>query len=245
MKNIVCPICNIDDTSLLFVKDTYNVVACKKCKLVYVNPQPDDSVLNDLYEKSYGEFYIRNPTKMKSKFRDAGRDINRLGKLKRLPHGKLLDVGCSYGYLVKTAHDLGWEAMGVDLSENAIDFSRNSYAINVQVGDIYTVDTFDHFDFITMFDVIEHVRNPVDYLKKAYSLLNNGGYLIIGTPDVSHYKARNTSWSDYQPPKHLFYFDRNTLRRACEMAGFTFVKKYIRSPFRATLKAVFQKSPHQ
>lgn len=241
MNNILCPICKVDETNLLFVKNDYQLVKCCKCNLIYVNPQPSDDVIHNYYQDNYGEMYIHSPRKMKSKFRDARRDINRLIKLKKIPKVKFLDVGCSYGYIVKTAYDYGWEASGIDLSENSINFAIDNFGINVQVADIFQIKKQNYFDFITMFDVIEHTKDPFDYLKKVYSLINEGGYLTIGTPDVGHYKARDESWGDYQPPEHLFYFDLNTLRRVCEMVGFKFVKKYIRSPFRATIKLVFQK----
>jgi len=241
MRNILCPICKIDNTKFLFIKNDYTIGKCKDCNLVYVNPQPDDDLLNEYYQNYSGEFYIHNSHKMKSKFRDSNRDIKRLVKLKNLPSAKYLDVGCSYGYTVKTAQDYGWEATGIDLSEDAINFAKENFKIDVQVADIFQIDKQNYYDFITMYDVIEHTKDPVKYLTKAYSLLNYDGFLIIGTPDAGHNKAKDKSWCDYIPPEHLFYFDKNTLKRICEMVGFKFVKKYIRSPFRATLKAVFQK----
>ena len=242
MRNILCPICKKDNSKLLFIKNDYKVVKCNECNLKYANPQPDDDAINEYYNDNYGEFYIHSPHKMRSKFRDSKRNVNRLEKLKELPKAKFLDVGCSWGYTVKTAQDHGWNATGIDLSEKAINFAKENFGIDVQVADIFQIERKNYYDFITMYDVIEHIKDPVKYLKKVYSLLNNEGHLVIGTPDAGHYKARNKSWSDYIPPEHLFYFDPDTLRRICEMVGFIFVKKYIRSPFRATFKLVFRKS---
>jgi 2-polyprenyl-3-methyl-5-hydroxy-6-metoxy-1,4-benzoquinol methylase len=242
MGNILCPICKIDNSKFQFIKNDYEVVKCNECNLIYVNPQPDDDLINQYYNENYGEFYICSPHKMKSKFRDSKRNINRLLKLNKLPNAKFLDVGCSWGYTVKTAQDYGWDATGIDLSKKAINFAKDNFEINVHLADIFQIEKQNYYDFITMYDVIEHIKDPVKYLKKVYSLLNNGGHLIIGTPDAGHYKAKNKSWSDYIPPEHLFYFNPNTLRRICEMAGFVFVKKYIRSPVRATFKMVFLKS---
>ena len=242
MKNILCPICKIDNTKTLFTKNDYKVVECNECSLQYVNPQPDDDLINEYYNDNYGEFYIRSSRKMDSKFRDAKRNLNRLMKLKKLSKAKYLDVGCSWGYTIKTAQDYGWDATGIDLSEDAIKFAKDNFGVDVHLADIFQIEKQNYYDFITMFDVIEHIKDPVKYLTKVYSLLNNGGHLIIGTPDAGHYKARNESWTDYIPPEHIFYFTPNTLRKICESVGFVFVKKYFRSPFRATFKLVFRKS---
>lgn len=243
MKSILCPICKIDNSKILFTKNDYKVVKCNRCNLQYVNPQPDDETINEFYNANYntGEMYVRSSHKMKSKFRDSKRNLNRLLKLKKMPTANYLDIGCSFGYTVKTAQNYGWNATGIDLNEKAINFAKENFGVDVHLADIFQIAKQDYYDFVTMFDVIEHVKDPVKYLEKIYSLLNNGGFFIIGTPDAGHYKASDESWSDYIPPEHLFYFNPNTLRQICEMVGFIYVKKYIRSPFRATFKLVFRK----
>ena len=126
MENILCPICKIDNSQKLFIKNDYTVVECRSCKLQYVNPQPDDDLISKYYNDNYGDFYKCSPHKMKSKFRDARRNINRLMKIKKISKANYLDIGSSWGYTVKIAQDYGWNATGIDLSEDAINFAREN-----------------------------------------------------------------------------------------------------------------------
>ena len=244
MKNITCLLCDSADEQFLFEKNGYKLVRCRKCGLAYINPQPLLAELNEYYQGAYGELYVSSPRKMKSKFRDARRELRRFNKLSKTPKPKLLDVGCSFGYLVKTAQDAGWEAVGVDPSRHAVDFAQNNFKINVVEGDIFSPHLKNnYFDFITMFDVIEHHLNPLKSLQRAHELLKTGGFLIIGVPDFGHYKANKSkeNWGNFIPPEHLFYFNLETIKKMCGLAGFEFNKKIIRSPFRDSLKTVYRK----
>lgn len=244
MKNIKCLICDSPDEQFLFEKNGYKLVRCCKCGLAYINPQPLLSELNDYYQGTYGELYVSSPRKTNSKFRDARRELRRLQKLSNISRPNILDVGCSFGYLVKTAQDAGWEATGVDPSHHAVDSAKNNFKINVLGGDIFHPDLKKkHYDFITMFDVIEHHLNPLGSLQRAHELLNTEGFLILGVPDFGHYKAVKSreSWDNFIPPEHLFYFNLETIKKICHRAGFEFHKKIFRSPLRDSLKTVYRK----
>jgi SAM-dependent methyltransferase len=226
------------------LKNGYKLVQCSNCGLAYINPQPLLPELQQYYQGTYGELYVSTPRKMESKFRDARRELRRLKKLSKISIPKLLDVGCSFGYLVKIAHDAGWEAVGVDPSRHAVEFAQNTFKINVMTGDIFSPHLpEDHFDFITMFDVIEHHLNPLESLHRAHELLKAGGFLIIGVPDFGHYKAKKSGvdWGNFIPPEHLFYFNLKTIKKICGRAGFTFHKQLPRSPLRDALKTVYRK----
>ncbi len=245
MKNIKCLLCDTTDTRFLFEKNGYRLVRCDKCGLAYINPQPDPAELQQYYQGTYGALYVSSPRKMQSKFRDARRELRRLQRLAQLPRPRLLDVGCSFGYLIKTAQDAGWEAVGIDPSRHAVDSARSNFKINVEEGDIFSPHLQkNHFDFITMFDVIEHHLNPLASLQRAHELLRAGGYLILGVPDFGHYKANRSreKWSNFIPPEHLYYFNLKTIQKICARAGFQFHRKLLRSPFRDSLKTVYRKA---
>ena len=244
MKNIKCFLCDSSNDEFLFEKNGYKLVRCCKCDLSYINPQPLPLELQQYYQGTYGKLYVSSPRKMKSKFRDARRELRRLQKLSKIAKPKILDVGCSFGYLVKTAQDAGWEAVGVDPSHHAINFGQKTFKINVFEGDIfYHHLKKNYFDFITIFDVIEHHLNPLESLQKVHELLKTGGFLIIGVPDFGHYKAKRLGekWDNFIPPEHLFYFNLETIKKLCMRAGFEFHKKIFRSPFRDALKTVYRK----
>jgi 2-polyprenyl-3-methyl-5-hydroxy-6-metoxy-1,4-benzoquinol methylase len=143
------------------------------------------------------------------------------GFQRHAPGRKLLDVGCGDGQLLETAGDAGWDAMGVDLSEAAIDLCRKR-GLNATCMDFFS-DSLDEerFDVIVMSELIEHVPEPQRFMKRAAELLRRGGILYLTTPNFGSLarRALGESWSVVHP-EHIGYFEKATLRAmACEAAG--------------------------
>jgi len=245
MKEINCNLCGKKDDEFLFEKNGYRVVKCRNCGLVYVNPQPEEDEIEKFYE-GHQKFYIkRYPTKLKSKLREARREINRIKRI--LPYKKgirLLDIGCGCGFLLKEGKSLGWEVTGIEICEEEVEFAIKQFGVNVIKGNFLDLNIEGKFDVITMFDLIEHLTNPSECFKKCYSLLKENRFLIIATPDVEHQnvKKEGKNWGHFKPPEHLFYFSLKTLKKMCEKAGFTYKGSFFRFPWREGIKGVFQKS---
>lgn len=109
--------------------------------------------------------------------------------------GKLLDVGCGLGFFVKkVSQQSNWEAFGYEISKVAVNFAQNELKLkNVFCGIIEEANfPKNHFDVITMWDVIEHLPNPDGMLNYLKSILKDGGILFIHTPNakVQLFKAR-------------------------------------------------------
>jgi SAM-dependent methyltransferase len=102
--------------------------------------------------------------------------------------GRLLDVGCGPGHLLSAIDDK-WEKHGVDVSRTALDMAR-PFA-QVEKGEFPNLDfPCDHFDVVVLHHVIEHLANPVDYIRKARAVLKKGGLAIVSTPDFDSGCAR-------------------------------------------------------
>lgn len=76
-----------------------------------------------------------------------------------------------------------------------------------------------------MWDVFEHVRNPLRVLEQVYSVLNEGGLLFIETLNIDSSIAREqgSDWHFFRPPKHLFYYSEMTLKQFLRKAGFELI----------------------
>lgn len=126
---------------------------------------------------------------------------------------KLLDVGCGDGQLLQTAADAGWDGVGIDLSEAAVDLCRRRRL------DVSNTDFFDRaldtrrFDVIVMSELVEHVPAPQRFLSRAESLLEPGGVLYLTTPNFGSLARRMLGgrWSVIHP-EHIGYFEPSTLR---------------------------------
>lgn len=100
-------------------------------------------------------------------------------------HGRrLLDLGCHGGYFTEyLARITGAEAWGVDISAPAIAYAEAQYPhMHFSQGDIQQRLPFPdaYFDFITNFDVLEHVPEPEKVIREAYRLLAPGGSFVVG-----------------------------------------------------------------
>ncbi|MCF7970206.1 MAG: class I SAM-dependent methyltransferase [Methylococcaceae bacterium] len=134
---------------------------------------------------------------------------------------RLLDIGCGNGGFLVFANDLGWDVMGLDVDESAVN-SALSKGVNVQLGGIESLNKEDMFDMITLNHVIEHVYNPVELIQECYKHLNPGGKLWLETPNINSigldiYKEY---WRGLEPPRHLILYNACTLSKLLSDAGF-------------------------
>ena len=143
--------------------------------------------------------------------------------LDAVPPGRLLEVGCGNGERLAHMRSLGWEVMGQEIDSVAAETVRKVYGIDCHQGSMETLDRdLGIFDAIIMSHVIEHVHDPVALLSACYQLLNQGGRIVITTPNVEsfgHQKLGST-WRGLEPPRHLHLFTCRTLVKISNMAGF-------------------------
>jgi len=137
----------------------------------------------------------------------------------------LLDVGCHIGVFLEIAQERGWEAWGVEPSRWAARQARSKglRVIEGTLDDVHLTEEF--FDVITMWDVIEHLTDPLRDLRKSYRLLRKGGLICIHTMNIESLFARlmGSRWP-WLMEMHLYYFSPRTLGEMLRKAGFTVIK---------------------
>jgi len=135
---------------------------------------------------------------------------------------RLLDVGCGIGIFVQAALDAGWEAHGFDVSKHLIRYGQERLGVSLRCADVYEVEYPPHsFDVVVLWDVLEHVVEPVLALSRLRGFLRLGGRLLLQTPNVEgpRHKQSGDQWSMFVTD-HFVYFAPSTLRHAFETAGF-------------------------
>jgi SAM-dependent methyltransferase len=204
------------------VKDGYRIVRCEACSLLRREDLPPNSELVGLYGADY---FAPGAGGDPAGYLDylADEELHRLNARRRLSvldrfgaDGPLLDVGCAAGFFIDEARRRGWTARGVDVSRSMVDWAREALDLSVVEG-TFSEQQLEPASFatITMWDYIEHSRDPVGDVARAAELLRPGGLLALSTGDSGSLIARvsGSRWHLLTPRHHLFFFDRMTLRR--------------------------------
>jgi 2-polyprenyl-3-methyl-5-hydroxy-6-metoxy-1,4-benzoquinol methylase len=140
---------------------------------------------------------------------------------------RLLDIGCGIGYFLDEAKLRGWEVYGTEYADKAINIC-SSKGIDMQQGQLNTEwYESESFDVITSFEVIEHIFDPLDEIKKIYTLLRKEGALYITTPNFNSLERfiLKAEYNSIVYPEHLSYYTPRTLHYLLSKNGFS--KKYL------------------
>lgn len=146
--------------------------------------------------------------------------IRHLPRRRKNERKSVLDIGCGSGTYLRTASELGWNAVGVDPDPNAALLSNSP---NVQRGGLPAISLpSEMFDAVTLNHVIEHVHDPVACLREVFRLCKTGGMVWIATPNLASYGHQyfEENWIGLHPPNHLVLFTHGSIRRALHAVGF-------------------------
>jgi len=223
-----CMLCGIDNTDLLFMKEGFRFVQCKGCNLVYVNPRLNDEKIDHLYVSGRFEYQFRNLFIPSAAYRKEKLYAERLKLIESyMPTGKLLDVGAAAGHFMETALERGWDAYGVELSPFGIEYAKNELKIKniYKMGLLEQKFDGDFFDAITMWDVIEHLKNPLDIVKEAYRILKPGGMIFVYVPNFDSVEVAvcKEKCDTIVADAHLIYFTTATIKELLQKADFNVV----------------------
>lgn len=220
---VSCPVCGHASDRARFVHGAYTFLRCGGCGLVHASPRPTPQDLEATYAQSY--FDDRgwlDPTTDAGYLQRCWNEVRpHLG-----PKGRLLDVGCATGAFVAAAQNAGWDAWGLEYSEDAAKRARRA-GLNVVAGEL-AAGAFrgQTFDVITAWHVVEHLIDPVSDLLHMRALANQGATLVVETPNANSIGARvkGDAWSQIRPPEHINFFDRHSLAGLLERTGWHVTK---------------------
>jgi len=152
--------------------------------------------------------------------------LRRLELLPQVESGRLLDVGCATGRVMALAAERGWNVAGIEMSEALAHKAwQANPGVSVLVGDILKLDLAElgKFEAIVALDVIEHVLDPAEFLRRLRFVLMPGGILLLQTPNARSLRSRvqGTHWNMRIPEYHFHLFSPMGLQRLLERNGFT------------------------
>jgi len=159
------------------------------------------------------------------------------------PGSRVLEIGCSSGYMGKVLWEKDCEVTGVELNPIAA-VKREGFYQSMLIGDAEDPKTFDmingQFDVILCISVLEHLKKPLDILKILSTLLKQNGYFLITLPNIAHWSAR---WAllrgrfDYEEygildNTHLRFFTFQSAQEMINDAGLSILDSYFTPPDR-------------
>lgn len=231
-----CKICGCKDSKIVYkgkiregvfgnyTIDDIGIYQCEDCGAIYhENTKNEGFYKSEEYRESMGEkiseYEFLHDKEVLEKFRYTGTDIYR----DRI----VADIGCAGGSFLDFVQGVAMETIGIEptaeFREILIKKGHRAYAYAVDA----LKDYRDGTDVVTSFDVIEHVENPLQFMKECYDLLKEGGTCITGTPTEQPI-MRMALGEEYDKflfsTQHLWVFNEGSLRRAAEQAGFRNIK---------------------
>ena len=208
--------------------------ACGGCGIKFMNPQYTDADRVRFYAH-FLDFGLLDapetslPMRKRKSVRVEGkrRSLELVGRY--VAPGRVLSVGCGDGIELSVAQELGWTAEGYDVDPDATARVASRYGALVHTGDFRDLPLRTApFDAVVMDQVIEHLKNPGEYLRTIASLLRPGGVLFLGAPNVGSLSNRAKTalgklglrgakrGKHYACDHHVVYLAPTPLRRVLE-----------------------------
>lgn len=235
LVTVPCNFCGSRNHQVIATRsDGLRVVECHQCSLLFINPRPSDETINMLYGEdyfgasnrfsTYTEEYVRNAIwAAENVVLEETNSANYLRELEELlgHKGRVLDVGCAIGFFLRVARELGWETQGIEVSAYAARLAHEHFGLRVHVGTVADAPLAPGtFHAATMFDVIEHVTDPLETLGQVARLIKPGGALLVHTPNAANAGREGEDWLGFRVSlEHLYYFSASTLGRYLRSVG--------------------------
>jgi len=233
----VCCLCGLPG-DLVHRRPPFAVVRCPVCWLVFVSPRLTAQSLQRLYDEPayfeggvYGDRTRWSPAMVLQRTWARGR-LAGLARL-RPPPSTLLEVGSGYGLFLAAARDAGYRVRGVELSRTGARVARQELGLDVLGGQLADAPP-EPADVICFWDTLEHVADPLAFLRQVRDRLTPGGVIALSVPYISSIPARalGARWWTLKPEQHIWHFTPRTLALVAARAGLL-ITSVVRSPVRA------------
>ncbi len=205
--------------------DRFELAQCRICGLAMTSPAPLGAAMDKYYPAVYyastGGKRFPALVELLQKFL-YGQRVRRMERLNGDRAGRVLDVGCGPGFLLRQFQERGWEAQGTELSETSAAHARKTLGLPIHVGDLASAHFPNaEFDAVVLWHVLEHVPFPQSVLAEVERILRPGGTFLVGVPNFGSCEARLTrdKWFHLDVPRHLNHFTVPTLLRMLQATG--------------------------
>ncbi len=218
-----CPLCGDGNHKYEFTKDAVGYVCCAVCGVRYSLCIP--ASLDDVYASPDYLSYSVDETDEAYNYRRERFGRERVGILERhcgdLHDKRILDVGCGNGYFLSVVMEKCQHCYGTEFSAKLREFAQHKTGLPIFAQDLDNLPERD-FDIITLFDVLEHIPDPLPFMRSVDRLLNPGGSVLIFTPNFDSFSVRvmREYSSIVDPTEHVVLYTRDSLHHLAALMGY-------------------------
>jgi SAM-dependent methyltransferase len=207
--------------------DCFSIQRCRDCQIAFTRPVPGD--MTRYYPSAYyGDGSKRFPAIVvrlqRALYSRRVRAIqNALGRT-----GRVLDVGCGPGFLLREFRQSGWDVHGTEFSDQSAAHARDRLHLPVSVGDVTQLHfPAQSFDAVVMWHVLEHTPEPAVAIAEVSRLLRPGGVFLCAVPNFGSLEARiaRDKWFHLDVPRHLSHFTVPALGNLLAGNGLSIIRK--------------------
>ena len=221
-----CPLCGsvkikpkFSCKDYLISGEEFDIYSCLQCEFLFTNNFPSNNSIGTYYN---APDYISHSDTKKGLINKLYHHVRKYMINKKMKFickqlgkktGRILDVGCGTGYFLDMAKRKGWETVGTEKNEQALNIAKERFGLYVKPEEHIYKFPKNNFDVITLWHVLEHLEYLNEIMEKIYSLLVSDGIVVIAVPNCSSYDAQHykTYWAGYDTPRHLWHFTPKTM----------------------------------
>lgn len=222
-----CTVCESTNTEVAFLKNEYRILKCKDCGHLFtdeiVTAEKIDILYSDDYffggTDGYNNYLLEKDILIKGGEYYAGIISNYLSP------GKVLDIGCAAGFILKGFENKGWRGTGIEPNAGMAEYGRTVMGLNIKKGILDSVQLEEKFDLIIIIQVIGQINNLKNSIVKMSDYLKPGGHILIETWNKDSITAKifGKHWHEFNPPSTLNYFSKKTLKKIMCQHNFSLV----------------------
>jgi len=224
-----CPFCSerkeislMAETMDRYSGEKFTVCYCPSCRIAWTAVPEDFDVLSYYPSLYYGEKGQRFSLPLESFIRFFRKGRARLIQGRTGTKGSILDIGCGRGVMLNELKRKGWEVTGVEWSEDAVKagelpegavhISRDLRSLRLKTGE---------YDAVSLWHVMEHLKDPRETLKEIRRVLRPGGRLFVEVPNFDSWQRAvdRDNWIYWEVPRHLYHFSFPGLNKMMKEEG--------------------------